>query len=116
MVPVTPHDVEAAFLLSVPLLSIPTDLDGTCRMAVELRGVDESAYAGVTVTVKEGRLIECTSRLKRDTDSSAVGTVEAWLVAVGDGDLGRLEFGGEAQFGSNLVGSLHRTLFGSACR
>ena len=50
--PDTPRDVEAMFFLSVPLLSIPTDLDGTCRMAVELRGVDETAYAGRTMTVK----------------------------------------------------------------
>ena len=111
-VPIAPRDVEAAFLLSVPLLSIPAGFTGSCRMAVELRGAGQTALAGVRVRIEDGRLVECSSRLEGPADASVVGSAEAWLTAVGDGEQADLEVRGAGHIAAELVERLHRTLFG----
>lgn len=111
-VPISPRDVEAAFLLSVPLLSIEDGLSGSCRMAVELRNRNRSSFAGVMVNIEEGRLAHCSSRLSGSSDCFAVGNVRVWLTAMCDGRLDELEIGGDSKVAGRLVKGLHRILFG----
>jgi DNA-binding HxlR family transcriptional regulator len=114
-VPIGPRDIEAAFLLSVPLMRVSAESSGKCRMAVELRGSKERSLAGVMIDLEDGRLTRCTSRLQGVSDASATGTVDGWLSAVGDGDQSGLEFGGRGALARDLVDGVHRALFGEPC-
>jgi DNA-binding HxlR family transcriptional regulator len=111
-VPIKSRDVEAAFLLAVPLLAIPIGSSGICRMAIELRGADQAALSGVRVRIEDGRLVECSSRLEGPADASIIGSAEAWLTALGDGEQADLELSGSRGLAADLVDGLHRTLFG----
>jgi DNA-binding HxlR family transcriptional regulator len=111
-VPINSRDVEAAFLLAVPLLGIPNGLAGTCRMAIELPGAGQTTLSGVRVRIEDGRLVECSSRLEGSADASVIGSAEAWLMALGDGEQADLELSGSRSLAADLVEGLHRTLFG----
>lgn len=88
-------DVEAAFLLAVPLMDLPDDLTGTCRLAVEVRGGSSPVFAGVSVLVEEGRVVSCSSRLEGEAGGWASGGPMEWLRRM-DGHPGeRLEVGGD---------------------
>ena len=80
--PVEPLDVEAALLLSAPLLRLQGGLSGSCRMVVELDDGKGALPAGATVRVEEGRVASCTSRLLSDTDAWAAGDLGGWFEAV----------------------------------
>ena len=111
--PIGRVDIEAAFMLSVPLLSLANDVSGSCRMAVELSGGSERRLAGVVVGVKRGQIDSCTSRLKGTPDAWAVGSVAAWLDAVIEADTDCIEPGGDTHLARVLLDSLHRELFGA---
>ncbi len=111
--PVGRIDVEAAFLLSLPLLSLPSNLSGSCRMAVELPGGKEQRLAGVVVGVKDGRIESYTTRLQGSPKAWALGSVTAWLDAVIEADTDRIEPGGDSHLARALLDSLHRKLFGA---
>jgi DNA-binding HxlR family transcriptional regulator len=114
--PIGKLDVEASFLLSIPLLKMPRDLSGRCRLAVELRGEGEvQRLAGALVEVRDGR-IACSSRLEGSADAWASGSVTSWLLAVIDGDAGQLEVGGDGEIGGALLNGLHSVLFGTPAR
>jgi DNA-binding HxlR family transcriptional regulator len=108
--PITPMDAEAAFLLVVPMLNLPADLSGVCRLVVEVRSAGTHRLAGVLVTVQEGRIVSCVSRLEGDASAWASGSVGAWLSAVIDHDVERLEVGGDCSLASALVEGLHGIL------
>ncbi len=112
--PITNRDAEAAFLLTVPLLRLPADLSGPCRLAVRVGGGEQSALAGVVVSVREGRVEDCVTKLEGDVDAWALGTAAAWLSAVIERDASRLETGGDLRLATELAGGLHGTLFGLA--
>ncbi len=106
-------DVESIFLLAVPLLRLPADVSGTCRLAVELRGEGGSGLAGVLVTVEEGRVVSCVSRLQGHADAWASGPALGWMDALLDHDLDWLEVGGDATLARSLLDSLHGSLLRS---
>ena len=110
--PIGRIDVEAVFLLTVPVLPAVEDLDGTCRLVVDLRG-DGAALAGVTVQVSRGRVRRCVAKLKGNATGWASGTAPAWLRAVGAGDLGLLEVGGDCVIPNALIEGLGGALRGS---
>jgi DNA-binding HxlR family transcriptional regulator len=112
--PVEPLDVEAAFLLTLPLLRLPADLAGRCRLAVELPESDEHPVVGVTASVEDERIASCASELSGDADASATGTDRAWLEAVIEGMAEDLEFDGDEALARELVEALHMCLFGSS--
>lgn len=111
--PIGRVDVEAAFLLSVPLLSLANDVSGSCRMAVEITGGKERRLAGVLVRIKNGQVESCTSRLQGTPDAWALGSVTAWLEAIIEADTDRIEPGGDGHLARALLDALHRTLFGT---
>jgi DNA-binding HxlR family transcriptional regulator len=104
-------DIEAAFLLSVPLLDLAGDVSGSCRMAVEIPGSKGRRLVGVMVGVESGRIESCTSRLQGTPDAWALGSITAWLDAMIEADTDRIEPGGDGRLARTLLDSLHWALF-----
>lgn len=114
--PITNRDIEAAFLLSLPLLRLPSDVSGSCRLAVEFSNGSGPRYAGVVVGVEEGQIASCISHLEQHAGGWASGSVADWMGAVIDHEPSRLQIGGEAQLASRLLDGLHAVLFASRQR
>jgi hypothetical protein len=103
-------DVEATFLLAIPLLDLPRDLSGVCRLAVEIRNGSEPAYAGAMVTVEGGRAASCLTRLSGDADAWAAGTALDWLCWVNSHDGHEVELGGDTTLAVALGMGLRQAL------
>ena len=112
--PIGRLDIEAAFLLVVPLLRISSNLSGSCRMAVDIKSDGEHRLAGVLVGVSEGEVVSSASRLQGDVDASVTGSAPAWLRAVVESDPAQLEISGDPELGAELVDGLHGALSGAA--
>jgi DNA-binding HxlR family transcriptional regulator len=109
--PITRVDAEAGFLLALPLLRLPAELSGRCRMAVEMSNGKERRLAGAMADVDGGKVAGCSARLERDADAWATGSSGAWLRAVVDLDLDGLELGGDLRLARGLLDGLHEALF-----
>jgi DNA-binding HxlR family transcriptional regulator len=109
--PVGGIDVEAAFLLAMPLLRLDQELSGRCRLSVELPVGGEHRVAGVLAGLEEGSVASCTSRLDGTADAWASGSVGAWFRALIDHDGASLELGGDGRLARTLIAGLHRALF-----
>ena len=114
--PVTAMDIEAIFLLAMPLLEVEGDVSGSCRLAVELPANGGQRLAGVLVDVEGGSVAACTSRLDNSADAWASGPLASWLRALIDQDCASLERGGDGGLARSLVVGLHRALFAPAER
>lgn len=106
-------DAETTFLLTVPLLQLPTRVSGTYRLAMEATGEGGQRLAGVTVEVERGEILSCTTQLERNAGAWALGPPAAWLSAVVENDVDRLELGGDGSLARTMLTQLHRTLFTS---
>ncbi len=112
--PLTPLDVEAAFLLAVPPLRLPVNHSGSCRIAAEIPNCAGRDLAGVTIAIgNDGTIESCTTNLEGPTDAWAFGSPGAWLDALVETDLSGLELGGDRPLGRTLVESLCDSLFGT---
>jgi DNA-binding HxlR family transcriptional regulator len=109
-------EAETGLLLAIPLLQLPTDLSGECRMAVEIPNGAEPRLAGVTVDVRAGRIDGLTSRLGGKPNAWASGSAAAWLRTVIEADSDSLELGGDCALALALLEGLHRRLFGRSLR
>lgn len=105
-------DVEAAFLLILPLLELPAEFSGACSLAVELDEGVVPSPAGVTVRVEAGRIASCEVGLDEDADSWASASAPDWLDTLIEPDVKRVSSGGERDLPRRLVYELHETLFG----
>jgi DNA-binding HxlR family transcriptional regulator len=104
--PVGRLDVEAAFLLAVPLMMLPSDLSGSCRLTVEVQGGASPVFAGVLVRVEEGQVVSCSSRLEGEVEGWASGSPTEWLSRMnGGGDRG-LDIGGDVGLVLTLTDAL----------
>jgi hypothetical protein len=112
--PIAALDVQAAFLLTLPLLELPGELSGTCSLAVELEEGVAGSPTGVTVRIENGQLVSCEVRLAEDADAWASASAAAWLDTVIDGDTGQVRSGGDLELAQGLLHELHQTLFGAA--
>jgi DNA-binding HxlR family transcriptional regulator len=111
--PLGHRDVEAAFLLAMPMLRLPGEMSGSCRMAVELGNGDGHDRAGVTGEVEGGRITQCVARLETGPDAWASGPAQAWLGAVIDHDTIGLDLGGDSHLAGAVIEGLHGALFGA---
>lgn len=109
--PIGAADVEAALLLTLPLLKLPAELSGYCRLLVELPGSVERRAAGAMVRVDDGRVASCDVSLEGTADGWAMGSPAAWLDAIVVGETGELQFGGEEGLPRALIERLHLRLF-----
>lgn len=118
--PITAVEIEAAFLLTIPIAPLPESANGTCILSVlpeagergeESQGT--SGVTGVTVEVENGTVTSCRPQLPEDAPVWALGEPMAWLNAVIDGHLEDLRFGdNRPQLTADLVSGLHLALFG----
>lgn len=114
---VTRIDIEAAFLLAVPLVALPGGRGGSCLLAVDTGQVDPDTgdlqrLAGVRVEVEDGRVTSCVSKLESNPRTWALGKVEAWLDALIDGQYDKLRVGGgDPALVNALLEGLHSSLF-----
>lgn len=92
--PIGPLDVEAAFLLAIPLMSPPQGFSGQCRLEVEVARGDPPKCAGVQVGFEAGKLVSCTSRFEGEVQAWASGRPDAWIRRM-SGTRGSLDVGGE---------------------
>jgi DNA-binding HxlR family transcriptional regulator len=99
-------DIEAPLLLVAPLLELDRGDSPVCRLAVELGTGAATDYAGVMVTMKEGRPTAWLSRLNGAADAWATGSLSDWLRWINGRDEARLEFGGDADAAAALAESL----------
>lgn len=106
--PVGCLDVETALLLVSPLLSLPEELSGACRLAVEVAD-GKPSLAGAMLGVTEGRVVSCSTNLQGDADAWAVGSVSAWLDATLDGGTSGLEIGGDCNLAAALIDAMRRS-------
>lgn len=110
--PITRIDVESAFLLVTPLVDLDADTCGFCQLAVEAGSGDaRQPWAGAQVTFENGSVSSCVARLEPRPESSVTGPAGAWLDAVIGRDPELLLFGGDADFGREIVEGIHDVLF-----
>jgi len=121
--PIDALDVEAAFRLALPLLELPEELSGSCRLGVRL--VEEPGAApvdaapdlvGVTARIERGRVASVEPRLDSRADAWAAGSASDWLDTVIEPDAERVRSGGEKRLATALLDDLHETLFGLPTR
>ncbi|HEX3359954.1 MAG TPA: winged helix-turn-helix transcriptional regulator [Solirubrobacterales bacterium] len=103
-------DVEAMFLLAIPLVRLSSDVTGSCRLAVEL-GADRQ-LAGVMVGFANGEPVSYVADLSGSAVSGAVGTLAGWLDALLDARTTGLEVSGDCRLARAIIDGLHEGLCG----
>lgn len=114
--PLTRIDIEAAFLLSVPLVDLEISRSGSCVLAVDTgaaktAGATGDRLAGICVEIEGGTVTACSSRLEQDPRTWALGSIRAWGDATLEGDRDRLRLGGEdPELAAALIERIHNSL------
>lgn len=101
-------DVEAAFLLAIPLIELPVGLSGRCRLAVETQGGSSPVFAGVLICVEDGKVVSCSSRLEGEAEAWASGTAGSWMRRMSGRD-GDLEIGGDSELVRETVDAIRKS-------
>lgn len=114
--PVKRVDTEAFFLLALPLLRLPEELSGSCRLGVEMSNGTARRLIGAMARVEEGRITSCNVRLEGNADAWVTGSTSAWLHAVIGSETAGLELGGDQRLARSLLDGLHGVLFGAGTR
>lgn len=112
MAPIDALDVDAGFRLSLPLITLPMELSGVCRLGLNLDEDERSAMTGVTARIEEGRVVDCHDGLDADANAWAAATAAGWLDTVIEPDAKRVRTGGDRWLSAALLDGLHKTLFG----
>ena len=112
MAPIDALDVEASFRLSLPLLELPTELSGSCRLGLNLEEDESSPLTGVTAHIELRRVVSCTAGLDQKADAWAAASAGDWLDTVIEPDAKRVRTGGDRWLARALLDALHKTLFG----
>lgn len=101
-------DVEAAFLLAIPLIELPVEVNGKCRLAVEIQGGSSPVFAGVLICVEDGKVISCSSRLEGEAEGWASGSASSWMRRM-NGQEADLEIGGDADLVREIVEAIRKS-------
>lgn len=99
-------DVEAAFLMAIPLMALPSDVTGNCRLAVELQNGSSPVLAGVVASFSQGKLASCSVRLEGEAAAWATGSAMSWLREMNGGQGTQLELGGNKRLAERVARSL----------
>jgi hypothetical protein len=111
-------DVGASFLLTLPLVELPAELSGACRLGVWMpRGGlrmpgARLGMAGATARVEHGHVVSVDLDLDTTPPSWAAGSPLDWLETIIDPSAERVDVGGSARLAEALVEGLHEALFG----
>lgn len=112
MAPIEALDVEAAFLLTLPLLELPKELSGICRLGVNLEDDESVGLIGVTARIEQGRVVSCTRGLDGEANAWAAASAGNWLDTVIEPNAKQVRTGGDRWLARALLDALHKTLFG----
>jgi DNA-binding HxlR family transcriptional regulator len=107
---ITNFDVETLFLLATPLLRLPPDLSGSCRLAVELTRKGGNRVVGAMVEIDGGEIASCSSDIEGYPDAWVVARAGTWLAAMIDDRGGQMEIGGCSSLARAILLGLRRTL------
>lgn len=105
--PIGRLDVEAAFLLAIPMVDLPKGLHGKCRLAVEIQGGSSPVFAGVLLSVADGKVTSCSSRLEGEVDGWASGSAGSWMRRM-NGQDADLEVGGDTGLVRGVIESIRK--------
>jgi hypothetical protein len=113
--PLTRIDIEAAFLLAVPLVDLTVNHGGACLLAVDTGSGDDGEsmgrLAGVHVKIENGAVASCVSQLEQEPRTWALGTIWSWVDAILEGRLDRLRTGGEEpELAVAVIEGIHASL------
>lgn len=112
--PVTAVEVEAAFLLTLPLVRLGAEVSGRCLLAVLVDGEGDGKrpLVGVEVEVEGGEISAGPAERPSEPENWALGSTEPWLDAVLDGGTDGLRIGGaDPDLAAALVRGLHEFVF-----
>jgi DNA-binding HxlR family transcriptional regulator len=113
--PISRVEIEAAFLLALPLAQLPPKSTGACTLAAlmsEERIRRKRDIAGAAVEVDRGTIVSFRAETAATQPTWALGTVDAWLEAMVDGRHEALRIGGaKPRLAKGLVKALHTALF-----
>lgn len=104
--PIGRLDVEAVFLLAMPLLEMSPAFEGKFRLAVEVQSGSSPVFAGVLTCFEEGDLISCSSRLEGEADAWISGSPDVWLRRMAGIGRGELEIRGDSGPAEELLDAL----------
>jgi len=115
--PVTDVEVEASFLLALPLAPLPPFATGACMLAAPTDPAEphsgDRRLAGVSVEVARGKVVTAAPEIDAEPATWVVGAPDAWFDFVIDGRFGDLRIGGaNPQLALDLAAGLHLALFG----
>lgn len=113
---IAPLDVDAGFLMALPLLTMPADTNGLCKLSIDVPVHGEPVPAGAMARVENGRIASISTELQDEADASLEGPPMAWLDAVIDPLASRLYPEGDEDLAANLLVGLHEVLFGVPVR
>jgi DNA-binding HxlR family transcriptional regulator len=111
--PVGKLDAEGIFLLALPLLRLPSELSGTCRLAVGIKNGGGERLVGVLVAIEDGNVVSFSTRLDGRPQAWASGSSSTWLNALVERDTDKLEVGGDGRLARSLLDSLHEFMTGT---
>lgn len=112
--PISAMEVEAAFLLALPLLRLPARAAGVCALAVltSSEGNAKRSVAGVVVDVRAGEIVSRKADVRGDQPTWALGSIDAWLEALVDGGVDALRASGaKPGLAKAIARSLHEDVF-----
>jgi DNA-binding HxlR family transcriptional regulator len=112
MAPIDALDVEAGFRCSLPLVELPRELSGTCRLGINLEDDESGCLTGVTARIEQGHVVSARAGLSGEAKAWAAGSISDWLDTVIEPDVKRVRTGGDKWLTSALLDSLHKALFG----
>jgi DNA-binding HxlR family transcriptional regulator len=102
-------DIEAVFLLAIPLMKLEDGVSGKCRLAVEVHDGASPVFAGVLVCVEDGVVTSCVTNLEGQAEAWASGKPMDWLRQLNSPSVRTLELGGDARLASAVAEALRRT-------
>lgn len=111
--PLTRKDIEAALLLTIPLVELPAATSGSCVLGVSADGEGKlgESLVSVEVGVQEGEVVSCVPRPESETGTRATGPVESWVTVILEGRIDGVSIdGGDAELARALVEGMHTSL------
>lgn len=103
-------DIEALFLLAMPLVRLEEPMSGRCKLRVQTHNGASPAFAGVLVSLKQGEVTDCAPNLDGEAEAWAVGRPLDWLRELSDATGTELAFGGEEELARKLAAGLRCTV------
>jgi DNA-binding HxlR family transcriptional regulator len=107
--PLTPVDIEAAFMLSVPLVGLPQEATGRCHLTVDGDPRNGREPSGVEVIVEGGHVVACAGDVAAASSQYAAGSAATWFSALRDARVEMLDYAG-GKLPLQLVRGLHEAL------